>query len=70
MCGDYNSVIGLAKEGAIQRFVRKVPMGRLAPAEGEGTLCAVFVETDDRTGLARRVASVRLGPILVEARPD
>jgi metallophosphoesterase (TIGR00282 family) len=61
MCGDYDSVIGMKKEGAVQRFVRKVPGERLAPAEGEGTLCAAIVETDDRTGLAASVRPVRLG---------
>ena len=34
MCGDYDSVIGMKKEIAIARFVRKVPGERLAPAEG------------------------------------
>ena len=61
MCGDYDSVIGMRKETAIARFIRKMPGERLAPAEGVGTLCAVFVETDSATGLAKRVAPVRLG---------
>lgn len=70
MCGDYNSVIGMKKEPAIHKFVRKIPGERLSPAEGEGTLCGVFVETDDRTGLASRVAPVRLGPRLAETWPE
>jgi len=70
MCGDYDSVIGMRKDIAIARFVRKMPGDRLAPAEGEGTLCAVFVETDDRTGRARRVAPVRVGGRLAPTRPD
>jgi metallophosphoesterase (TIGR00282 family) len=71
MCGDYDSVIGMRKEVAIARFVRKVPGERLSPAEGEGTMCGVFVETDDATGLAARVAPVRLGGCLGECRlPD
>ena len=49
MCGDYDSVIGMKKEGAVQRFIKKVPGERLTPAEGEGTLCAALVETDDKT---------------------
>ena len=69
MCGDYDSVIGMQKEGAIQRFLTKMPGERLQVAEGEGTLCAVFVETDDATGLARRVAPVRLGGRLAPAMP-
>lgn len=61
MCGDYDSVIGMEKRTAIARFVSKLPGGRLEPAEGEATLCAVYVETDDETGLARHVAPLRVG---------
>ena len=70
MCGDYDSVIGMKKETAIARFVRKLPGERLLPAEGEATLCATFVETDDTSGLAKRVAPVRLGGRLASAFPD
>ncbi|HEX6978722.1 MAG TPA: TIGR00282 family metallophosphoesterase [Alphaproteobacteria bacterium] len=67
MCGDYNSVIGMAKDEPLNRFLRKVPGGRFEPAMGEATLCAVYVETDDRTGLAIRVAPLRLGGRLQQA---
>jgi metallophosphoesterase (TIGR00282 family) len=69
MCGDYDSVIGLEKGLALERFTRKLPTERLKPATGEATLCAVFAETDDATGLATRVAPVRLGGRLAEALP-
>ncbi len=61
MCGDYDSVIGMKKQEATARFIRKMSKGRLEPAEGEATLCAVYLETDDDTGLARRVAPLRIG---------
>ena len=61
MCGDYDSVIGMKKEPAVLRFIRKVPGDRLVPAEGEGTLCAAVVETDDKTGLAKSIRPLRLG---------
>jgi 2',3'-cyclic-nucleotide 2'-phosphodiesterase len=70
MCGDYDSVIGMKKEAAITKFVRKIPGERLSPAEGIGTVCGVMVETDDRTGLAVRVAPLRLGPRLAETWPE
>ena len=70
MTGDYDSVIGMAKEEPINRFLRRIPSARFEPPNGPGTLCAIAVETDDKTGLARRVAPVRLGGILEEARPD
>ncbi|HLN24825.1 MAG TPA: TIGR00282 family metallophosphoesterase [Patescibacteria group bacterium] len=69
MCGDYDSVIGMKKDVAMARFIRKVPGDRLSPAEGPGTLCAVFVETDDATGLAKRVEPVRLGGRLAQTVP-
>jgi metallophosphoesterase (TIGR00282 family) len=69
MSGDYDSVIGMAKDEPLNRFVRKIPSGRFEPALGAATLCAVAVETDDATGLARRIGAVRLGGRLEEAKP-
>lgn len=70
MCGDYDSVIGMEKEGSLARFMQRVPRPRLGPAEGEATLCGVLVETDDRTGLAKRIAPVRLGGRLEKVWPS
>ncbi len=70
MCGDYDSVIGMIKQTAIARFTSKMPSGRLAPAEQDGTLCGVYVETDDKTGLARRIEAVRMGGRLAERIPE
>ena len=69
MCGDYNSVIGMKKEEAVNRFTKKLPKDRLEPAEEPATLCAVFVETDDANGLARRIEPLRVGPRLHQTRP-
>jgi metallophosphoesterase (TIGR00282 family) len=69
MCGDYDSVIGMKKEAAVQRFVRKMPGERLSPAEGEGTLCGVFAEIADGSGRATRIAPVRIGGRLIPAIP-
>ena len=70
MCGDYDSVIGMNKDEPLVRFMRKISSARLEPATGPGTLCAVAVETDDTTGLARRIGCVRLGGRLEQARPE
>ena len=70
MCGDYDSVIGMEKGGAAARFWRRVPGERLAPADGEATVCGVFVETSDQTGLAERIEPVRLGGRLSQSMPD
>jgi calcineurin-like phosphoesterase len=61
MCGDYDSVIGMDKAVPLARFTRKLPTERLSAAGGKGTLCGVFVESDDKTGLARRIEPVRVG---------
>lgn len=70
MCGDYDSVIGMDKAVPIARFTRKLPTARMAVATGEATLCAIFVEIDDATGLARRIAPVRVGGRLSPAMPE
>ncbi len=69
MTGDYDSVIGMNKDEPLNRFVRRIGAGRFEPALGPATLCGVAVETDDATGLARRIGAVRLGGRLEEARP-
>jgi 2',3'-cyclic-nucleotide 2'-phosphodiesterase len=70
MCGDYDSVIGMEKSEPMRRFLQKTPGSRLEVAAGEGTLCGLAVETDDRTGLAVMVAPVRIGPHLVPVLPS
>ena len=69
MCGDYDSVIGMEKLEPMRRFVTGMAKARFEPAGGEASLCGVFVETDDRTGLALRVAPVRVGGRLQGAAP-
>jgi metallophosphoesterase (TIGR00282 family) len=68
MCGDYDSVIGMVKQPAIARFVRKMPGERLAPADGPATICGAFIETNEK-GLAIRVEPVRIGGRLSPAMP-
>jgi metallophosphoesterase (TIGR00282 family) len=69
MTGDYDSIIGMTREEPMTRFLRKIASGRFEPAAGPATLCAVAVETDDTTGLARHVGPVRIGGRLEEVRP-
>jgi len=70
MCGDYESVLGMAKEEPINRFLTKIPRGRFEPANGPATISGLAIEVDDATGLALRVAPVRIGGVLAEARPS
>ncbi|PKP70573.1 MAG: metallophosphoesterase [Alphaproteobacteria bacterium HGW-Alphaproteobacteria-4] len=69
MCGDYNSVIGMDKAEPMRRFITGMAKERFAPAEGEATLCGVYLETDDRSGKATRIAPVRVGGRLAQAAP-
>ncbi|MDF2766560.1 MAG: metallophosphoesterase, partial [Rhodospirillales bacterium] len=69
MCGDYDSVIGMEKSVPIQRFLKKMPTDRLSAATGEATLCGLYLETDEKTGLARRIEPIRVGGRLAQALP-
>jgi 2',3'-cyclic-nucleotide 2'-phosphodiesterase len=55
MCGDYNSVIGMNKENSIKRFLKEKDATKHFPAAGEGTLSGIIVDTDLKTGLAKKV---------------
>ncbi len=70
MCGDYDSVIGMKKDTAVARFRSKLVSERLSPATGPASLCALYVETDDATGLAARAAPIVIGGRLRPAWPD
>ncbi|MGC3936228.1 TIGR00282 family metallophosphoesterase [Roseobacter sp. EG26] len=69
MCGDYHSVIGMEKSEPLRRFITGMPKERFTPANGVATLSGVYVETDDRTGAAQRIAMVRNGGLLEAAAP-
>ncbi len=55
MCGDYNSVIGMNKENSIKKFLKDKDAVKHFPAQGEGTLSGIIVETNTETGLAKKV---------------
>jgi metallophosphoesterase (TIGR00282 family) len=69
MSGDFDSVIGMAKDEPLQRFLRRISAARFEPAAGPATLCGIGVETDATTGLATKVGAVRLGGSLEQAAP-
>ena len=69
MTGVFDSIIGMSKEEPLQRFLRRISSARFEPASGPATLCAIAVDTDPATGLAVRVAPVRLGGVLEGAKP-
>ena len=66
MCGDYNSVIGMNKENSIKKFFKDKNATNHFPAEGEGTLSGLIVETNTNTGLAKKVIRLIEGGSLVK----
>ncbi|MDB5478684.1 MAG: hypothetical protein JWM96_1179 [Alphaproteobacteria bacterium] len=64
MTGDYDSVIGVDKETPIANFRTGLKLNKFTPANNEATLCAAFIETDDATGLAVKIETIRLGGIM------
>lgn len=69
MCGDYDSVIGMNKNIAVRKLSSRMPYQRHEPAEGQGLASGIFVETDDKTGLAVRAEPIRVGVGLKQAVP-
>jgi len=70
MCGDYDSIIGMKPPAAVNRFLTKIRTERLEPADGEATLCGVFIETRDATGLATTCMPIRVGGKLAASLPE
>lgn len=61
MSGDYNSVIGMEKENPIHGFTKGYRAeGRFSPASGLGKMCGSFVESDDNTGLAKKIETFQI----------
>lgn len=63
MCGDYTSVLGMTRETAFSHFGfgERMPW---APATDTVTLCAVLVEVDNKTNLAKKIKPIILGDTL------
>lgn len=62
MCGDYNSVLGFDAQAPINRLRRAYVGDRLTPAKGKASLFGIFVETDDSSGLAKKIEQIKISP--------
>ncbi len=70
MCGDYNSVLGFDKGAAVERFLNKVPQPRMKIANHKDvTIAGVYVEIDEKTGLATKIEQVIFGGCLKQSLP-
>jgi metallophosphoesterase (TIGR00282 family) len=70
MSGDYNSVLGMETDEPVNRFLTRIPRQRFEPATGPATVSGLAIEIDDKTGLATKVAPLRLGGCLSQAEPQ
>ena len=58
MAGPVDSIIGLNKKEALDRFHTRIPHRFMEVAKGEGILSGVLVEADKETGRARAITRV------------
>jgi len=70
MSGDYDSVIGVQKHTAIQKFVKKLPGDHFIPASENMMLCGALIITSPHTGKAKFIEPVRIGDVLSETMPQ
>lgn len=62
MTCDYDSIIGINKNIALEGFLGKRERGHgYICADGDATLCGLIVDVDNQTGLARAIEPVRVG---------
>ncbi|MEK8089891.1 TIGR00282 family metallophosphoesterase [Thermithiobacillus plumbiphilus] len=59
MTGPYDSVIGMKKEGALKRFLTKLPE-RLEVAPGPATLSAVLIRVDPVSGRSQGIERISI----------
>ena len=60
MSGPYDSVIGVATELVLNRFLTGMP-GKFEAAKGNPKMCAVLISCDGATGRAHRIQHLMLG---------
>jgi metallophosphoesterase (TIGR00282 family) len=66
MCGDYDSVIGMKKESAVEKFFKSYQKTKLLSADGEATFCGLLVDLDGN-GLAMSVKFLKIGGCLTQS---
>ena len=59
MCGPYDSVIGMAPETSLPRFLTAMPT-KFEPAKDNPWMCGVVIDVDEDTGLARDIRRFKI----------
>jgi metallophosphoesterase, MG_246/BB_0505 family len=60
MTGFYNGILGMKKESIIENFRTQLPTRFTTPENGPGQLNACLVKTDDKTGRAIKIQTIRI----------
>ncbi|MDN6731220.1 MAG: TIGR00282 family metallophosphoesterase [Atopostipes suicloacalis] len=60
MTGFYDGILGMNKEPIIKRFRTQLPARFKTPEAGRGQLNACIIETNDKTGRARSIKTIRI----------
>ena len=58
MVGPHNSIIGAREEEVMKRFLKQLPSA-IEPAEGPVEVSGVFLEINDKTGLAKKIERIK-----------
>ncbi len=59
MTGPHQSVIGIAKEDALERFLKQLPR-RFGVAQKDIKFCGVLLDLDENTGVAKSIERLRI----------
>jgi calcineurin-like phosphoesterase len=59
MTGPYDSVIGIKKEAALERFLNQMPQ-KFTIARGDLSLNAVLIKCDPETGLSSNIERLQI----------
>ncbi len=59
MTGPHDSVIGVRKEAAINRFLTQIPV-KFESAKGDVKLCGVVIDVDEKSGKAKTIQRLRI----------
>lgn len=60
MTGYYDGILGMSKETIIQGFRSQLPARFTTPENGRGQLNGCIIETDNETGLAKSIQTIRI----------
>lgn len=58
MTGPYDGIIGVEKDAVLRRFLTGLPVRFEVPKKGRTQLSGVFIQLDEKTGLAKKIERI------------